>query len=520
MAFQSKNSGAAKPAQAPAKKAGPSTPRRGMKNPFIYVGTIAFLVLVIVAFVFFPTSASVGGAGALVFGTYAGRPIGYTQNSYMVQQVQALSQANPATDNNELSNQLRNYQIYRAAFESSVIHEGILDEVTRAGVIVPDEIIDTQMAQMPQFQENGAFSPKLYRDTPSSQRLDIRNQLRDQYLTQSFTNAVYSIKPSSKEDAFITDMAKETRTIEYALFALSAYPDSELVSWAQANQGLFRRLKLSRITMAKEADVADLAKKIGAGLAFADAAKKSSTDSWASQGGDLGLRFFHELQGDLFAKADADKVAALKKGAISAPLKTSAGSWAIFRLEDDIQAPSFTDPAVLADARSYMMQSERGKIEDWTLAQAKAFAALPAADFDRNAKKEGITTKSAGPFALDYGNASINIYGQNAPLFTPVPTSGAPELSTAPTSDKFFQAAFGLAPGAVSDPFVLGDNVMVIKVKEAGVAADAGTVSAYYPYFVQRSLDNDLRSMFLASPKLKDRFMDVYFKYFSPKPAK
>jgi len=520
MAFQSKNSGAAKPAQAPAKKAGSDTPRRGIKNPFIYFGTIAFLVLVIVAFVFFPTSASVGGAGALSFGSYAGRPISYTQNSYMVQQVQALSQANPATDNNELSNQLRNYQIYRAAFESSVIHEGILDAVDHAGIVVPDEIIDAEMAKMPQFQENGAFSPKLYQNTPSSQRLDIRAQLRDQYLTQSYTNAVYSIKPSSKENAFIADMAKETRTIDYALFPLSAYPDSELVAWAQSNAGLFRRLKLSRITMAKEADVADLAKKIAGGLAFADAAKKSSTDSWASQGGDLGLRYFHELQGDLSSKADADKVAGLKKGEISVPIKTSAGSWAIFKLEDDIIAPAFTDPAVLADARSYMTQTEKGKIEDWTLAKAKAFAALPAADFDRNAKKDGIVTKLAGPFSLDYGNATVNLYGQNAPLFTPLPTSGAPELSAASTSDKFFQAAFGLAPGAVSDPFVLGDNVMVVKVKEAGVSTDAGLVSAYYPYFVQRTIDGDLRSMFLASPKLKDRFMDVYFKYFSPKPTK
>ena len=520
MASQSSNPGAQKPAQGPAKKARTEGPRRGIKNPFIYAGTIAFLILVIIAFVLFPTTSSVGGAGALTFGTYAGRPINYSQNSYMVQQVQALSQANPATDTNDLANQLRNYQIYRAAFESSVIHEGILDAVSHAGIVVPDEIIDTAMAKMPQFQENGAFSPKLYRDTSSSQRLDLRAQLRDQYLTQSYTNAIYSVRPSSKESAFIAAMAKETRSVEYALFSLSSYPDSELVAWAQSNAGLFRRLKLSRITMAKESDVADLAKKIAGGLTFPDAAKKSSTDSWASQGGDLGLRFFHELQGDLSTKADADKVAGLKKGQVSSPLKTSAGSWAIFRLEDDILAPAFTDPAVLADARAYIMQSERGKVEDWAIAKAKAFSSLPAADFDRNAKKEGIPIKSAGPFSLDYGNASINLYGQNAPLFTPVPTSGAPELSTASTSDKFFQAAFGLAPGAVADPFVLGDNVFVIKVKEAGVSQDASLISAYYPYFVQRSIDGDLRSMFLASPKLKDRFMDVYFKYFSPKPSK
>lgn len=517
MASQSNNGGAAKPAQGPARKAGTEGPRRGIKNPFIYVGTIVFLVIVIVAFVFFPTSAGVGGAsGALTFGTYGGKPIAYTQGSYMVNEVQALSEANPATDTSDFASQLRNYQIYRAAFESSVIHEGILDAVAKAGIVVPDEVIDSAMAQLPQFQENGAFSPKLYRATSSSQKLTLRNQIRDQYLTQSYTNALYSVRPSSKESAFVAAMAKETRTIEYAVFPLSAYPDSEVVAWASANANLFRRLKLSRITMAKQADLVDLTKKISGGLAFADAAKKSSTDSWASQGGDLGQRFFHELQGDLADKADADKVAALAKGAISAPLKTSSGAWAIFKLEDDVSSPVFTDPTVLADARNWMLQAERGKIEDWSIARAKTFAALPAAEFDANGKKEGIVVKTAGPFALDYGNLTVNIYGQNSPLFTQIP-SGATELSAASTSDNFFLAAFGLAPGAVSEPLVLGDNVIVLKVKEAGATTDDGLVTAYYPFVIQSQIDSDLRSMFLSSPLLKDHFADVYFKYFTPK---
>ncbi|HUX39315.1 MAG TPA: SurA N-terminal domain-containing protein, partial [Rectinemataceae bacterium] len=490
-----------------------------MKNPLIYAGTIVFLVLVIVAFVLFPTTASVGGSGALTFGSFAGKPINYAQGSYMVNQVQALSQANPSTDNSDLANQLRNYQIYRAAFESTVVHDGIIDAVDRAGIVVPDEIVDEAMIKLPQFQENGAFSSKLYQSSSSSQRLELRAEIRDQYLTQSYTNAVYSFRPSSKENDFIASMAKDTRSIEFVAFPLSAYPDSEVLAWAQSKADDFRRLRLSRITMANQADLVELSKKIAGGLAFADAAKKSSNDSWASQGGDLGIRFFHELQGDLATKADADKVAALKKGEVSAPLKTSSGAWAIFKLEDDIVAPAFTDPTVLADARSWLMQSERGRVEDWTIAKAKAFAALPAAAFDANAKKEGVTAKTVGPFSLDYGNATVTIYGQRAPLFTPIPTANAPELSGASTSDKFFQASFGLAPGAVSDPFVLGENVLVIKVKEAGVSTDSGLVSVYYPYLVQSLVDNDVRNLFLKSPEFKDNFANVYFKYFSPKPT-
>ncbi|MEI6876032.1 MAG: SurA N-terminal domain-containing protein [Spirochaetota bacterium] len=518
MASQTPNSPAGKSAVTPAKKS--EKAMWGIKNPFIYAGTVVFLVVVIVAFVFFPTSAGVSGSGAISFGTYAGKPINYAQGSYMVREVQAISEANPTSDTSDTANQLRNYQIYRNAFEGTVVHEGVLDSVASAGITVPDEILDKKMASLPQFQENGAFSSRLYRQMASTQRLDLRNQLRADYLTQSFTGPVYNQRPSSKETAFLASMAKETRSVEYAIFPLSSYPDADLATWASANAKTFERLKLSRITMAKEADIAALKKKIEGGLAFAEAAKSKSTDGWASQGGDMGLRFHHDLASDLATKADAEKVSSLAKGAVSPALKTTSGAYAIYKLEDAPLAAVFTDPAILADARSYLMSTERGKVEEWAVAKAKVFAALPAKDFAANAKAVGATVKSAGPFSLDFGDLNISLYGQTAPLLTPISTNSAPELVGASRSEKFLTLAFSLAPGALSEPLVLGENVLVLRVKEAGTKADEGMLALYYPYFYQQKIDEDVRSGFLKSPKLKDKFMDVYLKYFTPKPAK
>jgi parvulin-like peptidyl-prolyl isomerase len=517
MASQTPTTPASKPAASPTKKSGSNLPLWGIKNPFIYAGTVLFLVVVIVAFVFFPTSVGAGGSGSISFGSFAGKPISYTQSSYMVREVQALSEANPASDSSDLGNQLRNYQIYRNAFELSVAHEAILNEVQAAGIVVPEEIIDQKMAALPQFQENGAFSAHLYRQASSSQRLELRRQLKDDLLVQSFSSYVYGVRPSSKETEFIKAMAKDTRTIEYAAFPLSAYPETELAAWARTKVGDFERLKLSRITIAKEADATALRKQLEGGLAFAEAAKGKSTDSWASQGGDMGLRFKHELQADLATKADADKVATLAKGALSPVLKTSSGSFAIYRLDEAPVAADMADPAVIADARTYIMASERGKVEDWALAKAKDFAALPAKDFEANAKKEGLTVKSAGPFSIDYGDLQVNAYGQATPILTPMDTSAAPELSGGSRNEKLLTAAFALAPGSVSEPLVLGDNVLVLRVKEAGSKADSSLIDLFYPYFFQTKIDEEVRASFLASPKLQDRFMDVYLKYFTPK---
>jgi hypothetical protein len=67
---------------------------------------------------------------------------------------------------------------------------------------------------------------------------------------------------------------------------------------------------------------------------------------------------------------------------------------------------------------------------------------------------------------------------------------------------------------------ILGENVIAFRVKEAGTAAaDDGLLSLYYPYLYQQKIDEDVRSTFLKSPKLKDQFMDVYLKYFTGKPG-
>jgi hypothetical protein len=493
----------------------------GIKNPFIYAGTVVFLVVVIVAFVFFPTTAgAVGSGGSISFGSWAGKAISYAQGSYMVQEVQAISQSNPSSDNSDTANQLRNYQIYRNAFELTVVHEAIVDEVTKAGVVIPDQLLDEKMAALAQFQENGSFSTRLFRQMSTSQRLGLRNQLRADLVTQAYTTPVYGVAPSSKEIEFVKAMTKETRSIEYAVLPIASYPESELAAWATANAGLFTRAKLSRITLSAEADAKKVRDQITGGMAFPEAAKSRSTDSWAGQGGDMGLRFFHELVADLATKTDADKVIALAQGGLSPVLKTTSGSWAIYRVDGAPLPAVLTDPAVLADARAYMEASERGKMEDWVMAKAKAFAAESAKDFAANAKKAGAIVKAAGPFPINYGNLQLSMGGQSAPLFTPVSSSGTPELASAARSDAFLSQAFSLAPGAISSPMILGENVIVFRVKEAGTAAaDDGLLSLYYPYLYQQKIDEDVRSTFLKSPKLKDQFMDVYLKYFTGKPG-
>ena len=69
-------------------------PKKGIKNPTIYAGTIVVLVIVVIAFIFVPMgggSASLvsGNGRSLDFGNYAGKPVVYSQDSYMYDQVES-----------------------------------------------------------------------------------------------------------------------------------------------------------------------------------------------------------------------------------------------------------------------------------------------------------------------------------------------------------------------------------------------------------------------------------------------
>jgi hypothetical protein len=486
--------------------------RRFKANPFIFIGTIIVLIIVIIAFVLVPAIVPEYGmsAGAdLTFGSYDNAPITYVPGNYFARYYSMVVQyrQNSIDPNNY---QFAGYQIWREAFEGAALHTAILQEMKKSGYEVPAEIVDREVAQLPQFQENGRFSSALYQQLSTNERLTLWRQVREDLAKERFYADATGLLKSPAEAAFIGKMASPRRSFDMVSFSVDAYPDSELARYAAEHPELFRTVHHSRITInSSEREARQILDSIKSGtITFEDAARTQSQDSYAERGGDMGIKLAHELNQEIAEEADREKIIALGRGEYSDVIKLASG-WAFFRAEEAVIHADASDPATLEKVRSYVRNFERGRMEDWAVAQARDFIARAnGSGFDEALRERGIEKTTFGPLPVNYGGID---------LFTTLGSFSLPELAASSTDENFWKTAFSTPVNTLSEPLVQGANVLALVPTEE-TEAEAGDIesiaSAYSGYWLSYMSGQSLGTYFLNSEKMDDRFLETYFRYF------
>jgi hypothetical protein len=481
--------------------------RRFKANPFIFIGTVVVLVIVIVAFVFVPAIVPTAESGQidLNFGFYNKIPITYVQGNYFYQAQQSLVQQYQSSIT-ESNSQLMIYQIWREAFEMAVVRTAILDEMKRAGYKAPEDVVDREVALLPQFQINGRFSAAKYRELDNNSRLTLWRQTQDGIAVDRYVNDITGILVSSKESAFVSSMASPQRRFDMAAFPVSSYPDSEIAAYVRSNPAPFRVTHLSRITInSSEREARQILDSIREGTAtFEEAARTNSQDGYSENGGDMGIRMAYELVSDITDESARESVIALARGNYSDIIAVAEKSWAFFRAEEDVHPADVNDAAAMEKIRNYVMAYERGRAEDWAIAEAEKFAAeVRERDFDSAIADRAMEKKSFGPIPVNYGDAAI---------FPAVSSSGVTELSTASTNENFWKIGFATPLNTPSEPLVIGNDVVVLFPLEETVqdTENDSFIEAYYPYWAGSSIESGIRTAFLNNGKLDDRFWNVF----------
>lgn len=480
--------------------------RRFKANPFLFSGTVFVLVIIVIAFVFVPAIVpDAFGAGDLTFGSFNRVPIAFVPGNHFHHVQQVLTQNHqPAHDDPNFMGITA--QIWRHAFEEAVIRIGILDKMDRAGFVVPEDVINREMAELPIFQENGRFSLARYRAVDNSTRMTLWRQVQENHIIQHYFNDLASHLTPSREVSFVSSMAQAQRTFDMAVFPIADFPESEIVSFMEANQDMFNTVRLSSITLGSESAARQVLSNIQNGLiTFEEAAMTHSIDWAADRGGDLGSFISFELVWLIGNEQARQSVLNLGTGEITDVFSVPAG-WAFYRVDEAAQLADITDPMTETRVRNHFMISMRGRLEDWAISEAERFATLAEeTGFDAAIAARGMTKSTFGPVPLNFGNSV---------LFASIAAAGVPEIQGAGNDIFFWSAAFTTPLNTLSRPIVVGDNVLVLlPLEEIPMSeSDIGFIESFYPFWISGTNENAHRAYFLNHERLDDRFNETFWR--------
>ncbi|GHU15117.1 hypothetical protein FACS1894163_00760 [Spirochaetia bacterium] len=517
--------------------------RRFKANPFVFIGTIVVLVIVVVAFVFVPAMPGVNGGGAqgdLNFGAYDKVPINYVPGNYFSRARENIEYSYRSSIN-ESNAQFMSYQIWREAFEETVVHTAVLQEMKKTGYTAPKDLVDREVAQQPQFMdENGRFSSIKYRQYDNSTRMAIWRQVQESIAERHYHQDIGELRRPSGEEAFVADMAARQRRFEGAAFSIGAYPDQEIITYAAENPALFKTAHLSRITISSsEREAKQVLASVKDGTStFEDAARTQSQDTYAERGGDMGIKMAFELSSEGLDADQQAQLAGLPRGEYSDIIKLSDG-WAFFRAEDAAYPADIADAAVLAKIRGYVMDFERGRVEDFFFNEAADLVNIAAefeqsqtpewetnengsrvrigrTGFDEAVYRKGLEKFSFGPLPVNYGDTKVSTQYGEVEIFPLLSSFQVAELAYAASDENFWLTAFSTPLYTLSKPLVLGNSVVILYPVEESAAEEANIEDAKsrYSFALNYSAEQSVHSFFLRSEKLEDRFMDTFLRYF------
>ncbi len=482
-----------------AKKCGEKPTVALMKNPFLYIGTVILLIVSIPAMIFVSGMGKGGSSGRYVFGSYAGQTIDFKQDNYLHQMVKYFGAQQQQSGSDSDNAYFQAYQVWRQAFERTVIRIGLLDLAQKAGLTISDSRLTKEEMKLDQYQEDGKFSLKLYKAESDASRAMTRANLKENLLIQDYLNDFQSLSTSPAETQYMKAINAPLRSFNYVRFPFSAFPDDKIRAFGTENAQTFKTMKLSYIRADKSKALATgLRKEIIAGIKTFTQALENTADKGYS--GIEGIdRAYWEIKDIFEAEKDAQAIFALKKGEYSPLLKTKDGEWVFYFCDEEAADVDLDSQEQRSKIWSYIAAREKGLIEEYYRGEAQTFISKAASGFEAAVKEYKLETKEIPAFAINYGSN---------PLIQSPDLSASPELAGIASNAEFLNSAFALKAGELSKPLVVGDSILVLRFEKESVPEESAlsSIDFSYSYYLMQYRDNQLSDHFLKSPRLKDDF--------------
>lgn len=480
----------------------------------------AVIILVISAIVFIPfggnevLKALFGKNEAPLFGKYNGKEIRYEQGTTFTRATQNIADRYKSMGY-EVNDEAY-YYIFNQAFEETVKDMAYLEAVEKSGYSVPEEAINRQLITY-YSDETGKYSQRLYNQTDKATRDSVSEGVRlslaysrytDDLLGSSLSvnkEALYGLKVSSKETAFISGMGRENHTFRVVTFDTENFPTEEVVKWAASNMEKFAKYNLSAITVDTQSEAESLLKQIKAGeVTFEDAVTEKSQQYYTDAQGNVSRPYEYQLEIAIEDKAEVAKVTSLAKDELSPVVKTVRG-FSIYRSNGPATPADFTNDEVINVVLTYMKTNEHGYIEEYFTNIANSFIAQSAkTSIDDACEKFGVTYVDTTPFPLNYGSSS---------MYSAAPAN-MNVLSNLSLNVDALQKIFALKENETSSPMLLGSNITVFKcigIMNDATETDESTMKNRIASANRSAVTNTLMS----SDKVENQVWSAYFDHFA-----
>ena len=483
------------------------------RHPVLYAFSVVILVIIVVTFIGFGSPGrgrQRGGGARLEFGTYRGRPIEYYADNYFAERVIAVNDQLRSQSKGQENVEAIAYQVWRTAFDQTVVHEAFLLEADSAGAWVSEDRVNEALIKSGPWSYGGVFNEERYRATSNADKYAYRKLFREQLMDEQVQrDLLANARFSQKEIDFFKGLISKQRKFSFVRYPFTSFPDEELKAYGEKNVDKFRRIKLSQILIkSKETEAKEIRRKLeDRSSSFEELARAHSKDSYAEKGGEAGWRYFYDLESEFENKEPLEAVMSLAEGALSPVLKNRFG-WVIYRCDSPTLRPDLGDAETLKVVRAYMMRYEKGLVEDYFVKKADGFR--------QRTRDIGFTGAALALAMKTYQTDYFPLNYQNLYFLAPVRSlSQDVDLSSASGSEDFFLKAFRLTPAEVSEPVLLDDQVVVLKLDDVREppAEQLAMAERYFAYFAEQSLQGDLQTALLKPEYLKDDFQNTFYTH-------
>ncbi len=492
--------------------------KKKTNHPVMWIVSLLTLVVIIVAFVGAPIAGKISSGNTAVFGSYDGQAIIYYDGSYFADQIASIADnySDAITDANS---QFIQYQVWRTAFDNTVIRTAMIVDAQNSGLNVSGNAVDKAIVSYGPFMENGEFSENLYSQSSNIEKKNVRSRLKEELIFNEYLTDIYSINGSEAEADFLKDIAASSKSFNYVVYNFSDFPLEKAAEYAESNSNLFENATLSKITINTDRkDAEQVLEKLNANPEmFSELAKTQSSDPYADKGGEIGETYYYELK-NLISDADAvDAIFSLPMNGISDIVENET-TWVIYQVTSEIENLDTSNESSLEKVKTYMSQFEKGIIEDYFTDLAQEFIDIASTSGFENAgilKNTAVHETNYAP--LVYGNPSVSYYGQNIPVYTQLAdTDGNTFLSNASFNEYFLKSINKLENDDVSEPLILNNQIIVMQLKDIKEVEnnELESIPSMVAYSAQTWQSERERDIVFASDKFEDNFTEVFTRIF------